>query len=168
MDSSKHSSLHNQRSATENDDLTPQNLKSQGLVATDLTSYQKKKSFDIQNEGNGEDEEEVDHDEFLLLEQQMREQEQLNQEETKSRKSENQSMKGVSFATSDTEENRSAYERPTSALHKKKKRRLSKVEEEVKHVTNNPRGTDTISEINKSEINKSAAVSQKDAKKTRH
>ena len=42
-------------------------------MATDLTSYQKKKSFDIQNEGNGEEEEEVDHDEFLLLEQQMRE-----------------------------------------------------------------------------------------------
>lgn len=85
---SKHSS-HKQRSqksgVTENDDLTPVNVKETGLVATDLTSFQRKKSFDIHND---DDNELIDNDEFLLLEQQMKEQEQLNLEETKSRRSE--------------------------------------------------------------------------------
>ena len=50
----------------------------------------------------------------------------------KSRKSENQSMKGVSFQTSDTEDNKSGFELQSQKNKPRKKKRLSKVDEELK------------------------------------
>ena len=44
-------------------------------------------------------------------------------------------MKGVSFATSDTEEKKSNYDQ-TPASKKMKKKRLSRVEEEMKQINN--------------------------------
>ncbi len=72
-------------------------------------------------------------------------------------------MRGVSFATSDTEDNKSTFE-ANHKIQSQRKKRLSRVEEEIKVVNNQIR--ETKSEYNV--LNKSNVTSQKDNKSVKN